>query len=148
MSAPLDKLHDFYQPPPPAWAPQTIGWYVVFAIVGIGILWLAAYSFRRWLSNRYRREALRELAPLPPQQFSSLLKRTALTVWPRDKVASLSGETWLSFLNVTAAGDLFQRAPGISIEELALRSDTVSRADEDELRKIAAEWIRRHRVQA
>ena len=148
MSAPLYKLHDFYQPPPPSWIPQTIGWYVVFAIAGIGILLLAIHSLRRWLGNRYRREALRELALLPPEQFSTLLKRTALTVWPRDKVASLSGEAWLRFLNSTADGDLFQRAPGNSIEELALRSMTVSGDDEQELRKIAAAWIRRHRVQA
>jgi Domain of unknown function (DUF4381) len=147
MSASLSKLHDFYQPPPPAWIPQTAGWYVVFALAGIAILWLAVYSLRRWLNNRYRREALRELALLPPEQFSSLLKRTAITAWSRENVASLSGEAWVNFLNASTAGDLFQRAPGNSIEDLALRPTTLSDGDKDELRKITAEWIRRHRVQ-
>ena len=148
MNAPLDKLHDFYQPAPPAWTPQTVGWYVVFVIAGLLILWTIVHNVRRWLRNRYRREALRELALLQPDQFSRLLKRTALTAWPREKVASLSGEAWLQFLGESSKGDVFHREPGNHIEELALRSETLSSHDEPELRRLAAEWIRRHRVQA
>ena len=148
MSEHLEKLHDFYQPPPPSWTPQTIGWYVVFAILGITLVWLVIYYLRRWLRNGYRREALRELALLPPEQFSTLLKRTALAAWPRERVASLSGELWLGFLNETARGDTFTRTPGNRIEEIALRPVALSGDDERALRAIAAEWIRRHRVQA
>lgn len=148
MNAPLDKLHDFYQPAPPAWTPQTIGWYVVFAILGLLLLWLIVRSIRKWLANAYRREALRELAVLPPEQFTTLLKRTALAAWPREKVASLSGEEWLEFLNKTAEADNFRHLPGNQIEEIALRQAALSGDDERALRRITAEWIRRHRVQA
>jgi hypothetical protein len=148
VSEPLDKLHDFYQPPPPSWTPQTIGWYFVFAVLGIVVVWLAIHYLRRWLRNRYRREALRELELLPPEQFSTLLKRTALAAWPRERVASLSGEAWLGFLNETARGDEFTRAPGNRIEEIALRPVALTGDDERTLRTIATEWIRRHRVQA
>ena len=92
MTAPLDKLHDFYQPPPPSWRPQTIGWYVVFAIAALLLLWLVVHLMRRWIANRYRREAMRELVSANPEQLSELLKRTALSAWPREKVAALSGE--------------------------------------------------------
>lgn len=147
MTAPLDKLHDFYQPPPPAWTPQTIGWYVVFATIALLAMWMAIHSLRKWLANRYRREALRELALLQPEEFSTLLKRTALSAWPREKVASLSGEAWLNFLNESAKNNSFQQAPGNRIEEIALRSQTLSSEDEQTLRKVTAAWIRRHRVQ-
>lgn len=148
MNAPLDKLHDFYQPPPPVWTPQTMGWYVVFALAGLVIMWVMVRGIRRWLRDRYRREALRELALLPPEQFSALLKRTALAVWPREKVAALSGDAWISFLNETAGGRLFDRAPGNRVEDLALRRSALSSSDEQELRGLAEEWIRRHRVPA
>jgi hypothetical protein len=148
MSEPLDKLHDFYQPPPPAWTPQTAGWYVLFAIIGLAILWIAVRSVRRWRANAYRRQALRELALLPSGQFSALLKRTALAAWPREKVSSLSGNEWLEFLNRTAGSDQFSGVPGNRIEEIALREETVPASDEQALRAIAANWIRRHRVQA
>lgn len=148
MSGPLDKLHDFYQPLPPAWTPQTIGWYVLFAVAGLVVLWLVVHTVRRWFRNRYRREALHELALLPAEQFSTLLKRTALTAWPREKVASLSGDAWLEFLNSTAKSDGFRHSPGNRLEEIALRQVMLSNDHERALRAIAAEWIRRHRVQA
>ncbi len=148
MTAPLDKLHDFYQPPPPSWRPQTAGWYVLFVIIGLALLWTLIHFVRKWLANRYRREALRELALLPSPEFSALLKRTALSAWPREKVASLSGESWLRFLNESANGELFRSAPANRIEELALQSQILTHEDEQTLRQTAATWIRRHHVQA
>jgi hypothetical protein len=147
MTAPLDKLHDFYQSSPPAWTPQTIGWYVVFVLFGLLIVWLIFRTVRHWMRNRYRREALRELAATSPDQFSTLLKRTALAVWPRERVASLNGKAWLTFLSETAADGAFHHAPGSLIEDIALRSTLLSAADEQTLRQLTANWIRRHRVQ-
>ena len=147
MSAPLDKLHDFYQPPPPAWTPQTTGWYVLFALLAVFTFAIAIHLIRHWLANRYRREALRELAHLQAQQFSELLKRTALSAWPREKVASLSGPAWIDFLNQTAHGELFQNSPANTVEECAIRSTSLSSEDEQTLRHAVATWIRRHRVQ-
>jgi hypothetical protein len=148
MSAPLDKLHDFYQPIPPAWTPQTIGWYVLFALIGLLLLWVVIQMIRRWFANRYRREALQELSTLPADQFSTLLKQTALAAWSREKVASLSGDAWLKFLAESSRSEAFTETPGNQIEEVALRPAALSRTDVEALRNITAEWIRRHRVQA
>ena len=147
MTAPLDELHDFYQPPPPPWTPQTIGWYVVFAIVGVFLLWCVVHFTRRWLADRYRREALRELTQTPADGISALLKRAALSAWPREMVAPLSGGAWLSFLSATAGVESFQHSPGNRVEEIALKSTTLSSEEEATLRGVAAHWIRRHRVQ-
>jgi hypothetical protein len=144
----LEKLHGFYQPTPPAWTPQTIGWYALFSILVMSLLWVAARMIRSWLGNRYRRQALKELVAASPNQFSALLKRTALAAWPREKIASLSGDAWLKFLNEVAPSDIFQRAPGNRIEEIAFHQGVVSIEDEKALRLLTAEWIRRHRVQA
>ena len=148
MSAPLDKLHDFYQPSPPAWTPQTAGWYTLFAVVGPLLIWAIVHLVRTWFANRYRRVALRELPLLQPSEFSALLKRTALAAWPREKVASLSGAAWLNFLDETSSAEAFHRSPHDQIEELALRPETLSNGDEHALRGAVAAWIKRHRVQA
>ena len=148
MTPPLDGLHDFYQPSPPAWTPQTTGWYVLFAVIGLLVIWLTFRVIRRWLADRYRREALRELPAIAPDGLSALLKRVALAAWPREKVASLNGPDWLNFLSATSADDAFRQPPGNRIEEIALRPETVSAEDSQTLREIAANWIRRHRVQA
>ncbi len=146
MSAPLDKLHNFYQPPAPAWTPQTVGWYILFAIVGLVVIWMAVHLVRGWFANRYRRAALQELTLLPPSEFSALLKRTALEAWPRERVASLSGVGWLKFLNEAVGNDAFHLAPADLIEEIALQKVTLSNEDEHALREAVATWIRRHHV--
>jgi len=147
-NAALNRLHDYYQPTQPAWTPQTIGWYVLGGVVAALLLWLAILAIHQWLKNRYRREAQHELATSTPDQFSALLKRTALVRWPREKVAALSGEAWLTFLDDAAATKSFQSAPGNLIEEIALREDAASIEEEEVVRELAAEWIRRHHVPA
>jgi hypothetical protein len=146
MTAPLDKLHDFYQPPPPSWMPQTIGWYVVFAIAALLLAWLVVHVLRRWIADRYRREALRELVSTNPEHLSELLKRTALSAWPREKVAALSGEAWLTFLDDSSCSDVFQYAPANRLEELALSPAPLSSEDEAALRRAAATWINQHKT--
>ena len=147
-SAALEKLHDFQQPAPPSWMPQTTAWYVLFAAVAALALWAIWRVARTWARNRYRRAALAELNITPPEQFSALLKRTALAAWPREAVAPLSGGTWLKFLDDSTAGRQFGAAPGSRIEEIAISGDRVAPEEEQTLRAAAATWIRRHRVPA
>jgi Domain of unknown function (DUF4381) len=145
----LAKLHGLYQPPPPPWTPQTPGWFILFGLIALTLVWLAIRFIRKWLADRYRREALHAAGSAPLNQLPVLLKRTALAAWPRDKVASLNGAAWLRFLDESAGMDKFQSTPGSRIEELALEPDAApSTEDEQALRAMAAEWIRRHRVQA
>jgi Domain of unknown function (DUF4381) len=145
MSGPLDSLHDFYRPLPPSWRPQTVGWYVVFAIAALLLLWLSLHLIRRWQQNRYRREALTELARIEATQFSALLKRTALSAWPREEVASLSGPAWLRFLDSSAPEPSFVLAPGNRLEEIAFSVQKLSSEDESALRAAAGAWIRQHK---
>jgi Domain of unknown function (DUF4381) len=148
-SAPdLSKLHDFYQPPPPAWTPQTVGWYVLFAIIAVALIGCVIYWVHRYIADRYRREALRELDAASPEQFSALLKRTALAAWPREQVASLSGDAWLKFLQQTSPSHAFEKAPANRVEEISVRTVTLSTNEVQDMRIAAAEWIRRHRVHA
>jgi len=146
MKTPLDKLHDFYRPPPPSWRPQTIGWYVVFVVCALLLLWLAVHLVRQWNANRYRREALKELTHSKAVELSSLLKRTALCAWPRQEVAALSGEAWLTFLDTSAGRPLFAEPPANRIEDFALQPAAISSEDEDTLRRASARWIKTHKV--
>jgi hypothetical protein len=147
--AALDRLHDFVQPPLPSWMPHTIGWYVVFAVLALAMTFQLIKWIRDWKRNRYRRVALQELPHTAIEDLSALLKRTALAAWPRQTVASLTGEAWLRFLNRTAEQPLFETKPGSEIEELAVRGrQQLNAQDEEKLRHRAKTWIRRHRVRS
>lgn len=115
ISGELQTLADVAVPPPPSWRPQTIGWPVAGAIV-LALLVFAGWRWwRRYRANRYRREALAELARLRAGMTASpaaraqaltdmaeLLKRTALAAWPRAQVASMAGAEWAQFLQANA----------------------------------------------
>jgi hypothetical protein len=142
----LDQLHDFYQPPPPAWMPQTVGSCVIFGLLLLLAAWSAWRIWARWRVNRYRRAALRELDNSEVAAVPALLKRTALAAWPRDEVASLSGQAWIEFLE--SHGGLFTKDTGRLLLDLDYQGTVPQPEDEQAIRQAASEWIRRHRVRA
>jgi hypothetical protein len=144
MTAPLDQLHDFYQPPPPSWHPQTVGSYVTLSIVAMLLIALLVFLWHCWRRNRYRREALRVLAHTDVRRISELLKRTALSAWPRVQVAVLTGPAWLTFLNTSANQAPFDSTIANQLEAMAFSAAEPSREDESALRSAAALWIRHH----
>lgn len=109
---PLAQLHDIH-------LPRTINWEAIpwSNILIIALLFVATSAFIIWLIIRYRqkkyfrREALKILTEIEQQfeqdqnstQFivacNQLLRRLCLTRYPADQVASLTGESWLNFLN-------------------------------------------------
>ncbi len=99
-------------PPPPMWPPAP-GWWV---LAGITVA-LAAGALWWWRNPRRRRvrTALRELrriraADSDPQTsaraIESLLRRYAVSVFGRERVARLTGEAWLAFLGTEGGARL------------------------------------------
>src|SRR6476660_8811862 len=110
----LDRLHDLTMPPPVPWWPPGPGWLF---LAGAWCLALGCWLMRaiwRWQRNCYRREALvlLEAAHLTGLELATLTKRVARTAYPRERVASLTGEPWLAFLNQTGQTDAFTRGSG------------------------------------
>jgi len=111
----IARLADPVLPEPVAWLPQTLGWQILAGLLVLGVLWLVWRAARRWWRNRYRRDALAEWRQLEarwqrePDNAAAVLtalpvlvKRCALSAWPREQVASLSGAAWAQFLEVHA----------------------------------------------
>lgn len=160
----LDQLADIVTPVPVSWWPQTWGW----GLLALILLALAAFAFLRWLrryrANRYRREALADLAQLEGrltdaakradalQAIPELLKRVALAAWPRVAVASLTGKPWLAFLHEHDVGRSFDASASRLLDDLEYRSrkslSAVSEADARAFAISARRWIEGHVVSA
>jgi hypothetical protein len=90
----------------------------------ITLLFWGGFVLRRYLQQR--RQRLQVLALLsrleeafdPAQaahhlgELSILLRRVALTRYPRQKVAALTGDEWLKFLDQTGGNGQFSNGPG------------------------------------
>ncbi len=152
---PLAELRDIHLPPAIDPWPPAPGWWI---LAGLAIA-LFAYGLYRlykyWKSNAYRREAGRELDELLQQyqseprtyllEYSTLLKRVALTKYPRTRVASLTGEAWVAFLDQTGATHEFSMGPGQALVEASYTPDAALQVDVASLHEIGKRWIKAHR---
>ena len=145
----LDLMHDVVEPDPVARLPETDGWWILLAWAGLLTALGTARLIQHRRRNRYRREALAELERIVARgpsgsgaAIAALVKRTALTVFPRTEVAALYGDAWAAFLSTTGRNDpvIDAAAPDIA------RAAYAPGIDQDAIARGAERWIRRHRV--
>ena len=155
----LTGLEDVITPAPVDWLPRTPLAITTSSLLVI-LLGLALVCFaRRIRVNRYRREALRELAdverrlaagdPEAPAAIAIVLRRVALRIEARERVAGLSGESWLQFLDEHAPGRHFTTGVGPQLLKLPYAPPGGSGLDDSvaaELLVRARHWIRSHRA--
>jgi len=151
---PLARLHDIHTPPPVTDWPITPGWWMLSLVVLAGVIGACIWLYRRWRANRYRREAARELERLRARyqadgdetawlrDYEALLKRVALSRYPRDMVASLTGEAWVEFLDKACGSNDFRMGPGQILIDGNYRPDP--EVNIDRLHELGRDWIRRH----
>ena len=110
-------------------------------------MWLGARALSHRRANLYRREAL-ALLPAPSASLASLpelVKRTALSAYPRESVASLTGESWLAFLDRTGNTKAFTQGPGRRLVDLAYAPEaTIPPGERTELIATVRQWIEHH----
>ena len=151
---PLAQLRDIHLPGALAETWPAPGWWLLALLLALGLSAAIIWLYRHWRSNRYRREALRELQALHHawlrqgderhylNALQHLLKRTALTGFNREQVASLTGESWVAFLDESIGSRDFSTGdaqvlidgnynPGISVQVEALH-------------RMAERWVKHH----
>jgi hypothetical protein len=160
--AALQKLADISVPAPVSWMPQTWGW----AVVGVAVMALLACAIarglRRYAANRYRREGVRELDRMQARladdgargetlaALPELLKRVALAAWPRTEVASLSGKSWIAFLQAHAGKADFTDAAAGLLDDLEYRAKhpVMDAQEAKHISSAVRDWIEDHVVSA
>ncbi|WP_052879161.1 DUF4381 domain-containing protein [Vibrio coralliirubri] len=133
MKQPLD-LSPVIAPNAPTWWPLAWGWWAVI-ITAIALIALVFFIVNKRQKSQYaKNEALacfRDSQPsntLSPSAAQDIVRQAALSYFPRDKVAGLSGDDWLAFLDAQLAKPLF--AAKQSQWQQALYQDTALMSDE------------------
>ena len=143
----LRQLAPGHAPSPPGWWPPAPGWWVVALLC---LLLAAAVVW--WVRNPWRvlrQTALRQLRVIRASDadgaavaraIENLLRRYALTVFGHERVARLTGESWLQFV-IAHGGSSLAGAPGRSL----LRTAFGNHVDDDRGQWLAAaeSFIRR-----
>ncbi|MEZ9385895.1 DUF4381 domain-containing protein [Vibrio lentus] len=133
MNQPLD-LSPIITPSAPSWWPLAWGWWSVI-ITAIVLIALVFFIVKRRQKNQYaKNEALacfrnsQSSNALSPSAAQDIVRQAALSYFPRDKVAGLSGDDWLAFLDTQLAKPLFSAKQ--SQWQQALYQDTALMNDE------------------
>jgi hypothetical protein len=144
---PLAALRPLHAPAPVSWWPPAPGWWILLVLAAAFIVLV----YRRMKRVAPQRAALHELKQLkidmdniaqPVATVNLLLKRYALVCWPAAEVASLTGESWLAFLDAKGGNGKFSGGPG---QLLLTGSYKNERADADQLTELitlANHWIK------
>ncbi|MEN8803649.1 MAG: DUF4381 domain-containing protein [Thiogranum sp.] len=151
----LYGIDEVQLPPPVELWPSAPGWKYV-GLVLLAVLLFAIYRLgRRWWQNRYRRAALQELALLREKDKSSpdllldlatLIKATALQIYPRTEIATLTGSDWYDYLNRAAGKTLFDSSSKQFLGVAVYRSGKNSLA-ENEINHLFEQvhaWLKQH----
>jgi hypothetical protein len=145
-------LRDIHLPGAPSLWPPAPGWWVLAAV----LLALIAWGVRVWLRRRrirqQRQQVFDALATLQtalagdrsPAQLAAigeLLRRLALTRYPRSEVASLSGGAWLRFLDDTGGQGRFSEGPGRVLADGPYRRHLPPDLDIDGFTSLVRDWV-------
>jgi hypothetical protein len=154
----IHGIDEVILPDPIAWWPTAPGWQVLGVFVLVLLVYQSGRAVKRWWQNRYRREALRQLALVQEQADNQLqdvvamlpyyLKVTALQAYSRQDVASLSGTAWLMFLDTHYSGPSFSTGVGqklLSVAYLPRRQWQLNDQESDTLIRMSRRWIAEHR---
>jgi Domain of unknown function (DUF4381) len=167
-SGQLGSLQELPLPAAVSYAPQTIGWALIAAILLAAALLALWAVLRRRRRQRYRRLALKELAGIEASLSAGraagssrveslaaiprLLKRTSLAAAPREQVAALSGDAWLAFLRRTQGtrgrfDETSAALLAVASYAPADRIEAISEIDAARLIEQARDWIEHHHVE-
>ena len=150
MTDPLAGLKDIHLPEPVSWWPPAPGWWLLALLVVVLVIlaWRLPRARRRALHD----EAVRELEavrarferdgdlPRLARDLSRLLRRVAISRFPREEVAGLVGQEWLEFLDRAYSGDGFREGPGRILVEAPYRPEPES-FDTGELFDLVNRWL-------
>lgn len=158
--ASLDRLQDIVRPDPVAWWPPSQFWIILLALAAVWALYALLMALFRWSQNAYRRAAQHELDEIQrccdggdlrglTIRVAKVLKRVALVSYPREKVASLSGDPWLRFLNETCRGADFLQDPSAYLGDISSTTSNVPVNKSQFLALLASVriWINEHRAE-
>jgi hypothetical protein len=133
--------------------PQTVGWWILASLLALWSIRRAWRAWQRYRRNRYRRDALAQLAVLRARyhagdqnslrQLAPLLRATALQADDRKAIASVRGDAWAAALQTLAPK--LPLLPVAELEALAYQPLNPSGDSEiDDLFSRLQAWIEAH----
>jgi hypothetical protein len=154
MTPTLPDLKDIHEPIAIGWWPPAIGWWILAVSIPLLIIFLV-WFYKRLTRKTALKTADKMLADIKhdktrdPQQklgeLSMLVRRVAISVMPRAKVASLTGRQWLAFLDSSVKGAPFSDGIGQLLADAPYRKSLSTEQEISQLINLCETWLKSQR---
>lgn len=154
QSDPLAQLRDIHLPATLDTYFIAPGWWLLATLILVSLAGTGYWLYGRWRRERYRKAGIRALKKTLTDfqysqrserylsDFTSILKRVALARYPRESVASLTGEAWVNFLDRSYGGQEFSMGAGQVLIDGPYQPH--QQVDAEALYQLGIRWIRLH----
>ncbi len=140
----LEGLQSLYEPEAVRFSFDATGWKIVFGCLLLLFVVFLIRITRKYIRNKYRREAIASLQKSPATDTALiLLKQLAMRVYGREQVGKLSGDNWLAFLDKTGKNVHFSELSG-ELQTYVFRGTKLSPDTERRLITNSIAWIKTH----
>ena len=142
-------LRDIHLPEVIDWWPPAIGWWILAILIPL-CCWFFVWLYKRITRKTAVKTAKKLLRNIKQDNtlddkqkliaLSALLRRVAISISPRDEIASLNGHAWLQYLDKTIKGTPFTSGAG-SILANGHYQQSTSDYDINALIKVCDNWL-------
>ena len=150
MQAQPLPLRDIHLPEAIGWWPPAIGWWLLALLIPllfVLMVWLykkitrktALKAAKKLLLKIEQDPALDDYQKLC--ELSVLIRRTAISVFPRSTAASLTGEAWLTFLDKALHDQRFSNGPGSVLKQIPYCRNSNEVRDIAALFQLCHDWL-------
>ena len=147
------ELADIHLPASPSAWPPAPGWWITSVLI-VALLAMAILKFLRFRAlKRQQQYTLQALTSLEEEllkakstkalaEMNILLRRLALTYFPRKKIASLTGAEWLKFLDESGHTTNFSKGAGQILADVPYLKHIPDSADLNGLSEAVKKWVK------
>lgn len=148
------KLAPLSEPSPIEFTIETPGWYIIFAIILVVLIWMSIKLIERYKANAYRRNGLKQIEIIeqnlgktskgnPLYDVSVVLKQVSTVTFGRQLTAELYGDQWIEFLESKCNHTPFTKFKN-ELKDGLYKDITISDAKLKEVFSMSKKWIKHH----
>lgn len=143
-------LKDIHIPQPIGWWLPAPGWWLLVIMIPLALwlLWWLYQALTRKTAVKAAKQMLQQIQQDNQQTdlqklcaISVLLRRTAISCYPRPETAALTGSDWLRFLDRNLPGHPFSEGPGKILIEAPYQRNTDIEVPLDDLIRLCRDWL-------
>ncbi len=148
---PLAQLRDIHVPSEVNLWPLDWGWWVLIAFSVLALIGIYKVASAHIRHNKARKQALALLDTVSVQQdnwpvtLNSVLKRTAMSYYPKQQVAGLYGKQWQTFLTSALRKDNKTLEDNLALLVSSVYQAKPNAGDFEACKSAVREWLKKAR---